>query len=127
MRVAFIHKSIYKVPTKDTNEPKFSDLLCKLIYEQDTNLATLKEILQKTNLFADIDGYSSQNPGEVTIQINGDGLEPVPIIPGTPITEIVAKAQREKWSNLNTALVKDGLEPDFTGIIMNGRVAIHFI
>lgn len=116
------------MPTKDTNEPKFSDLLCKLIYEQDTNLTTLKEILQKTNLFADIDGSnSSQNPGEVTIRINGDGLEPVPIIPGTPITEIVAKAQREKWSNLHTALAKDGLEPDFTGIIMNGRVTIHFI
>ncbi|KAG1175838.1 hypothetical protein G6F70_003865 [Rhizopus microsporus] len=122
VRVAFIHKSIHKVSTKDTNDTKFSDLLCKLIYEQDTNLTTLKEILQNTNLFAGIDGYSSQNPGEVTIQINGDGLEPVPIIPGTPITEMVAKAQREKWSNLNTALVKDGLEPDFTGIIMNGRV-----
>ncbi|KAG0744948.1 hypothetical protein G6F26_001294 [Rhizopus arrhizus] len=49
-------------------------------------------------------------------------FEPLPILPGIPVIDIDVKEQGQKWSKIHTALQKDGLESDFIGVIMNGRV-----
>lgn len=49
-------------------------------------------------------------------------FEPLPILPGIPVIDIDVKEQGQKWSKIHAALQKDGLESDFIGVIMNGRV-----
>lgn len=98
-------------------------MLCKLIYSDETTLATLKEILQHTNIIPETENDNDVLPGEITTQSNNE-FEPIPILPGTPVVEIDAREQSKRWSVIDKALQEDGLETDFFGIVINGRVTI---
>ncbi|KAG0997777.1 hypothetical protein G6F28_002581 [Rhizopus arrhizus] len=117
VRIAFVHKSSrFNIQlVKDSTGPKFSDIFCKLIHSDETTLSTIKDILQNTKLPSE----TSSNNGEMNIQSE---FEPLPILPGIPVIDIDVKEQGQKWSKIHTALQKDGLESDFIGVIMNGRV-----
>ncbi|CAO3699789.1 unnamed protein product [Rhizopus stolonifer] len=122
-RIALVHKpyTTDQQVIKDKIGPKFSDVLCKLIYSDETTLATLKEILQHTNIIPDTESNNDVPPGEITTQSNSE-FEPIPILPGTPVIEIDAREQSKRWSFIDKALQEDGLEMDFFGIVINGRV-----
>ncbi|KAG0163854.1 hypothetical protein DFQ28_011083 [Apophysomyces sp. BC1034] len=104
-RVSFIHNPSDK--PYEYKSAMFSDLLYQELYEKKSELSDIKQLLvsaledeSKNTEFAD---------------------QTKPLVPGSPIVEIV-NARGKKWQYLREGLIKSGLEEDFNGLVMNGRV-----
>lgn len=90
---------------------KFSDLLYDAIYSQNNNITELIAL------------FSQEIKTQDKIETYTDTL-PEAITPGSPVIEFVASKQSQKWSKLAGLLERDGLQMDFSGIVINGRVSL---
>ncbi|KAI7903194.1 UDP-glucose:glycoprotein glucosyltransferase-domain-containing protein [Cokeromyces recurvatus] len=124
VRVALAHTSANQskmdaevtIPVVDEHkEPKFSDLLGKIIFNNaDVSISYLKELLSRA-----IENYIPNQSFKDKSSIEA-------IIPGSPIIEMVSSEQSKKWITLAEAFEKDGIEKSFFGVIINGRVVGPF-
>lgn len=96
------------------SELDFSDFLFDVVYSQNISLTELLVLFSRK--------IESLDKKEASVE----GI-PKAITPGSPIIEFVATQRSNGWNELNDLFKKDGIEENFFGIIINGRVNINLV
>ncbi|KAI8978045.1 UDP-glucose:glycoprotein glucosyltransferase-domain-containing protein [Pilobolus umbonatus] len=111
VRVALIHSKQDTHHEIDTTQhksyqPQFSDLLYNVLYSKSSSLDAILQMIEHASL------------DKQTLLSNPDQY----IIPGSPIIEMELAEGSKKWDDLVSLFETDGVDHDFTGIILNGRI-----